>query len=93
MAFVQAAEISAGTTLAQLAWEAYESNTAWRDIADANGLAIFEQLPVGRLITLPEKSTITEVVAAASDLLQGLDLSSLKQPEVMGDYSLFSWVI
>lgn len=46
--------IDAGTELALVAFEEYGDVTAWREVAEANGIDIFAPLPVGRVLRLPD---------------------------------------
>lgn len=73
-----------------LAYEVYGSVSNFRDIASANGLNIFEPLPVGRAIALPVS---VETVPTTTDAIKkALDLSGLKQPESDSAFKLISWI-
>lgn len=67
--------VTAATSLALLAFEEYGDVTSWRDIADANGLEIFDRLPVGDTLQLPQQAQL------AAQLAPQLDLTAVLRPE------------
>lgn len=92
--------IKAGDSLGNLADEIYGNVGNFREIADRNGIDIFEVLPVGRRLDLPTKdeakaaiAKVTQQAARLADQVNGLDLSSIKQPETNNPFQLISWII
>ena len=84
--------VTAATSLALLAFEEYGDVTAWRDIADANGLEIFDRLPVGDTLQLPQQSQLTQQLAA--QLATQLDLTAvLALSKRVDGFSAVDWLL
>ena len=95
--------VNAGDSLSLLAAEAYGSVSNFREIADENGIDIFEQLPIGQAINLPSLETVQAKVKAAQERITGLidqadnllDLSGIKSPGT-GEglaHQLINWIL
>ena len=79
---------SAGTSLVQVAFERYSDVTAWREIADANGLDIFNPLPVGQPLELPARSVSQVVTTLGTTVAQRLDLQNVLEGQKRVDWLL-----
>jgi hypothetical protein len=82
--------IKSGDSLAAIAYEQLGSESAFRDIAMANALDIFQPLPIGTIINLP---ALSEAKAAIAPSISALALTGLKQPETGNPFQLVSWVL
>jgi len=80
--------IQSGDSLASIAYTQLGSESNFRDIAAANDLDIFEPLPTGRVIALPQVPAVATATTPAAPTLGGL-----KQPETGNPYQLISWIL
>jgi LysM repeat protein len=92
--------VKAGDSLGNLADDIYGNVGNFREIADRNGIDIFEILPAGRKLDIPTKdeakaaiAKVTEQVARLADQIDKLDLSKIKQPETGNPFQLISWIL
>lgn len=95
---------TAKDSLLTLAKEKLGDSDLWREIADVNGLDIFEPLLSGRSIQIPSREQLEtlakdrlqqEAGRLLGDLEQQLDLSSLKQSNPFGSqaWQLIEWIL
>ena len=93
--------LKAGDSLSSIADEVYGSVSNFRDIADANDLDLFSQLPVGKSIDLPTKeevdrkiTSLTQQASAIATQVDQLDLSSVKdRASTLLPHQLLQWVL
>lgn len=90
--------VPAATGLDVIAYELFGDPGNFREIAEVNGLDIFEQLPIGEQIEVP---TQEEILAKAKEVIGSnlndyidskLDLSKLKQKNEYL-FRLIDWII
>jgi hypothetical protein len=92
-----------GISLAQIAEERLGDFRNWRELATANNLDIFQQLPIGQDIKVPSLEEVESIVSQATSAistvqstlgsLEDLDLSSLKNQFGSQPWQLISWVL
>lgn len=89
--------LKAGDSLSSIANEVYGDISAWRDIADRNGILIFSELPIGSAIDIPTREevdkAISEAVDSVSSQVDSLDLSAIKQRTTGEIHQLISWIL
>lgn len=97
----QRVELKSGDTIYKIASSYCGSRDEWRELLLYNDLDVFDELPIGKSITIPTQDEIQQITTALVDrvisqassvITDKLDLSKVKQPDT-GDYSLISWIL
>lgn len=65
--------INTGDTLANIANEVLGDYSDWRSLAYVNNLDIFDELPVGQNLTIPNKDEVTKIIDQGVNELQNIN--------------------
>lgn len=88
--------IQAGDSLESLSHQAYGQIESFRDIADVNGLDLFDELQVGAEIEIPTREQVSQAIESVTNralaVVDELDLSSVKQKSTVRNSQLISWL-
>lgn len=99
--------LNAGDALDLISYEKFGTIDYWRELAEENGIDIFDRLPIGQDIKIPTLESVkakalefarTKALDAATDFLEDgkldkFDLSSLKQEGTENPWQLINWVL
>jgi hypothetical protein len=96
--------LNSGDSVSTIAHRNLESSGDWRELADFNGIDIFQPLQVGKQIEIPSINQVKQMALSAlqaqlnqsvNDLYKDLDLSGLKGSNPFGElpHQLITWVL